>query len=220
MLKIVDCGNLETNEVDKMNDELIHYGILGMKWGVRRYQNPDGSLTSAGKKRYSSTSEKTNAKIKLIKDRTKLREQKAEAKLRLRIQKAKLREQKNLEKIQKRKSKLIKKEELHNMSDEELRKRINRMNMEQQYSDLSSRRVSKGKANVSKTLQIAGAALAAASSALAIALTIKQMRSKDDASEAVKKKLKEESKQLQGYRSIAKSGSEMSGHLKRLTDGR
>ena len=30
---------------------LEHYGIKGMKWGIRRYQNPDGTLTAAGKKR-------------------------------------------------------------------------------------------------------------------------------------------------------------------------
>ena len=33
------------------NNELMHHGILGMKWGVRRYQNKDGSLTSVGKRR-------------------------------------------------------------------------------------------------------------------------------------------------------------------------
>ena len=36
-----------------MNNELRHRGVLGMKWGVRRYQNADGSLTPAGKKRVS-----------------------------------------------------------------------------------------------------------------------------------------------------------------------
>ncbi len=36
--------------------ELYHHGIKGMKWGVRRYQNADGSLTTAGKKKYRSTS--------------------------------------------------------------------------------------------------------------------------------------------------------------------
>ena len=35
-----------------MNNELYHHGILGQKWGVRRYQNPDGSLTEEGRKRY------------------------------------------------------------------------------------------------------------------------------------------------------------------------
>ena len=41
--------------------ELIHYGIKGMKWGVRRYQNKDGSLTAAGKKRYDAL---TSAAVK------------------------------------------------------------------------------------------------------------------------------------------------------------
>lgn len=34
---------------------LAHHGILGQKWGVRRYQNKDGTLTAAGKKRYGDT---------------------------------------------------------------------------------------------------------------------------------------------------------------------
>ena len=37
------------------NYDLCHHGILGQKWGVRRFQNKDGSLTAAGKARYESS---------------------------------------------------------------------------------------------------------------------------------------------------------------------
>lgn len=40
-----------------MKNELTHWGIKGQKWGVRRYQNEDGTLTEAGKKRYGVESD-------------------------------------------------------------------------------------------------------------------------------------------------------------------
>ena len=42
------------NEVD--NNELYHYGVMGMKWGVRRYQDKDGNLTDKGKRRFEDVS--------------------------------------------------------------------------------------------------------------------------------------------------------------------
>ena len=46
------------------NSNLNHSGIKGMKWGVRRYQNKDGTLTEAGKKRYDRDVQENNAKKK------------------------------------------------------------------------------------------------------------------------------------------------------------
>ena len=48
-------------------DELYHHGIKGQKWGVRRYQNKDGTLTSAGKKRYLEALPTDSAATKRVK---------------------------------------------------------------------------------------------------------------------------------------------------------
>ena len=48
--------------------ELYHYGIKGMKWGVRRYQNYNGSLTAAGRDRYSAKIANQRAKLNRLYD--------------------------------------------------------------------------------------------------------------------------------------------------------
>ena len=57
---LINIGKAFVNDILHRDDELCHWGIKGMKWGVRRYQNPDGTLTPAGKKRYST---KNNFKL-------------------------------------------------------------------------------------------------------------------------------------------------------------
>lgn len=94
------------------DDCIEHFGIKGQKWGMRRYQYKDGSLTPAGKKRY--------AKLREELDRLGVKEKKESG-------------SKNAPSKNKPATALGK---VRTMSDSELNKAINRMNSEQRYLDL------------------------------------------------------------------------------------
>lgn len=167
------------------NNELTHYGVLGMRWGVRRYQNKDGTLTSAGKKRYDRDVQRTSVQLgrtmatrkrQLAADKSDLEklnsgkhlsvgftkkrqaayDKRDKAILEKRI---KSNEQKLANKAAKKEAK--KKPTIKDMSDDELRKVVNRLQMERQYSQLvNDGSVSKGKEYAQKIIK-AGTTIAA-----------------------------------------------------------
>ena len=113
------------------NGELYHWGVTGMKWGVRRYQNKDGSLTPAGKKRYKSTEEELKAREKVIKNA-----ERAKAKVdKLNAKKAELDAREEALKSGKKKVEPPKPKTMKDMTDDELRAQTNRMQLEKQYID-------------------------------------------------------------------------------------
>lgn len=61
--RLEDQNEIIHTELDEDSDYLEHYGIKGMKWGIRRFQNKDGSLTKAGLKRYSDAASDVASKV-------------------------------------------------------------------------------------------------------------------------------------------------------------
>ena len=131
-----------------MENELMHWGIKGMKWGVRRYQNRDGSLTPAGRKRYDKEMAKLKEEEKIAKNklRTQAKINKLEEK---RKEVEALKSGKPLPKTAQNTSR----PSLKDMSDDELRRVVNRMLLEKQYNSMRPEQVSAGKKFVDKIMK-------------------------------------------------------------------
>lgn len=132
-------------------NELYHYGVKGMRWGVRRDRS-----SSNGSIDLKTAKKKTEAAGRIVNETQNINNQVSKT----RMTKAK-KKQLNVAK---------------QMDDKELREAVNRLNMEQQYVNLSTNHINSGRANVDAVLSRVGTAVAITNSALAIALAVKQLK--------------------------------------------
>lgn len=141
-------------DVDVGENFIEHHGILNMKWGQRRYQNPDGTLTPEGKIRYSR--EKRKQAAKNLKKARKIREANKKKEMKLAKKKAKI-VAKGLDEVKKN-SKLFSNEEITNL--------VNRNQLESRLADAAnSKNVQRGKIKVDNVLDFMGKAASIADSA-------------------------------------------------------
>ena len=141
--------------------ELYHWGIKGQKWGIRRYQNPDGSLTEEGKVRYGGDSYdklKQNQKDRYYADLTKDRvgTYDTASKTASGIKNI-ANDISNMPAMQEKGE--VSYANYPNMSDKELQDRINRLALEHRYSDLTgeTRYEKSGVEKAREVLQTVGA---------------------------------------------------------------
>lgn len=130
---------MDSNYILTANGELYHWGIKGMKWGIRRYQNKDGSLTPAGKKRRA----KLEAEIEKLggkseeKKLSEMTDDEVAAKTnRMRLENNLKEEMRRSTEAEQRQKKL--QESLNETSTDELRNKITRLQLEEQYKNLAN----------------------------------------------------------------------------------